>query len=400
MTTVDVTVRTDVSRSTRARQMEGMFDVPGAPHQEISWRFEAPIEQRDWQVGLIVGPSGAGKSTIARHLFGDEKVLAWQGASVVDDFPAAMKMNDIAKICQAVGFNTIPAWLRPFSVLSTGEKFRVDLARRLAESQPDDTILVDEFTSVVDRQVAKIGAAAVSKWVRRAGDRRFVAVSCHEDILDWLQPDWVIRPAERDFSWRSVQPRPSIEVEISPVGYGAWHLFAPFHYLTANLHRGARCFAAFVDGQPVAFAGLMARPHPKVKDIMGVSRLVTLPDWQGLGLAFVLVDTLGAAYKAVGKRLHTYPAHPALIHGFDRSQAWSLKQRPGFQGGGGTVLPTGHTSKLQAGNRRGIKHGPNAELVTSWRHGSRPCAVFAYAGPALPTPDARRLLAPYLKAAS
>ncbi len=399
MTTIDVTVRTDVSRSTRARQMEGMFDVPGAPHQEITWRFDAPIEQRDWQVGLIVGPSGAGKSTIAKHLFGDEKVLAWQGASVVDDFPAGMKMNDIARICQAVGFNTIPAWLRPFPVLSTGEKFRVDLARRLAESVPDDTILVDEFTSVVDRQVAKIGAAAVSKWMRRAGDRRFVAVSCHEDILDWLQPDWVIRPAERSFAWRSVQPRPSIEVEIAPVGYGAWQLFAPFHYLTANLHRGARCFAAFVGDEPVAFAGLMARPHPKVKDIMGVSRLVTLPDWQGLGLAFQLVDTLGGAYKAIGKRLHTYPAHPSLIHGFDRSQAWSLKQRPGYQGSGGSVLPSGHPSR-PSGNTRGIKHGPNAKLTSDWRHGSRPCAVFAYAGPALPSSDARRLLAPYLKKAS
>jgi energy-coupling factor transporter ATP-binding protein EcfA2 len=401
MTTVDVTVRTDVSRSTRARQMEGMFDVPGAPHQEISWSFDAPIEDRDWQIGLVVGPSGAGKSTVARHLFGDEQVPAWQGASVIDDFPAAMSMKDIAAVCQAVGFNTIPAWLRPFDVLSMGEKFRVDLARRLAESSAGDTILVDEFTSVVDRQVAKIGAAAVSKWVRRAGDRRFVAVSCHEDILDWLQPDWVIRPAEREFAWRSVQPRPSIEVEISPVGYGAWQLFAPFHYLTANLHRGARCFAAFVDGEPVAFAGLMARPHPKVKDIMGVSRLVTLPDWQGLGLAFVLVDTLGGAYKAIGKRLHTYPAHPSLIHGFDRSATWSLKQRPGFQGGGGAVLPTGHTGggKPQAGNRRGIRHGPHAQLVTDWRHGSRPCGVFAYAGPALPITDARRLLAPYLKAA-
>ena len=243
-------------------------------------------------------------------------------------------MKDISTACQAVGFNTIPAWLRPYDVLSTGEKFRVDLARRLAESEPGNVILVDEFTSVVDRQVAKIGANAVQKWVRRQGDRQFVAVSCHADIIDWLQPDWIIEPAERRFTWRSVQPRPHVEIEIAPVGYGAWQLFAPFHYLTADLNRTARCFAAFVDGEPVAFAGCLRRPHPKVRDIMGVSRLVTLPDWQGLGLAFVLVNALGGAYKAVGERLHTYPAHPALIHGFDRSPVWSLKQRPGYGGSG------------------------------------------------------------------
>lgn len=424
MTTVDITVRTKVSRSPRARQMEGMFDVPGAPHQELTWQFDVPLEQRDWSVGLIVGPSGAGKSTVARHLFGDEKIPSWSAASVVDDFDRELSMKDIAAACQAVGFNTIPAWLRPFEVLSTGEKFRVDLARRLVESKPGDTILVDEFTSVVDRQVAKIGAHAVQKWVRRKADRQFVAVSCHSDIIDWLQPDWIVNPAERTFEWRSVQPRPQLEVEIAPVGYGAWHLFAPFHYLTAGLNRTARCFALFVEGEPVAFAGCLRRPHPKVRDIMGVSRLVTLPDWQGLGLAFVLADTLGAAYKAVGERLHTYPAHPALIHGFDRSPVWVLKQRPGFSGGGVT-LPSQNPSmsptrvlkkprgrkgvyapplkpgtpgvRLASGNSQGIRHGPNAELVSAWRHGSRPCAVFAYAGDPLPIDQARHLLAPYLK---
>lgn len=405
MATIDVTVRTEVSRSVRARQLEGMFDVPGAPHQEISWQFEAPLEERDWSVGLIVGPSGAGKSTIAKHLFGDERKPTWEAASVVDDFDKSLSMRDVAKVCQAVGFNTVPAWLRPYDVLSTGEKFRVDLARVLAESKPDDTILVDEFTSVVDRQVAQIGANAVQKWVRRAGDRRFVAVSCHYDIVDWLQPDWIIEPAERRFTWRSVQPRPQVEIEIAPVGYGAWQLFAPFHYLTANLNRTARCFAAFVGDEPVAFAGVLRRPHPKVRDIMGVSRLVTLPDWQGLGLAFVLVDALGGAYKAVGERLHTYPAHPALIHAFDRSPSWALKQKPGFQGGGMT-LPSNNPSMSPSrvlkrprtgGNTHGIVHGPNAELVQSWRHGSRPCAVFEWAGDALPERDARRLLAPYLK---
>ncbi len=421
MTTIDVKVRTDVSRSARARQLEGMFDVPGAPHQELSWQFDAPFEDKPWGVGLIVGPSGAGKSTIARHLFGDESRPEWVGKSVVDDFPRSMKMNDVAAICQAVGFNTIPAWLRPYQVLSTGEQFRVDLARRLAESEPGDTILVDEFTSVVDRQVAQIGAHAVQKWVRKRNDRRFVGVSCHYDVIDWLQPDWIIEPAERRFTWRSVQPRPRIEVEIAPVGYGAWDLFAPFHYLTASLNKTARCFCAFVGGEPVAFAGVLRRPHPKVNDIMGVSRLVTLPDWQGLGLAFVLADTLGAAYKAVGERLHTYPAHPALIHAFDRSPVWALKQRPGFQGtatenpGGakrgrlGVTLPSNNPSmsanrvlkrpraQESGGNTRGIVHGPNAQMVQAWRHGSRPCAVFEFAGDAMPVTDARHLLAPYLK---
>lgn len=359
---IDVTVETDVSRSSRARQLEGMFDVPASPHQRQSWQLDAPIEERDWQLGLIVGPSGAGKSTLLREAFGRERRLRWGGESVVDGFDKRLSMQQIAAACQAVGFNTIPAWLRPYNVLSNGERFRVDMARLLVEARERDTIVVDEFTSVVDRQVAQIGAHAVAKYVRRADHLRFVAATCHYDVIDWLQPDWILEPAARSFSWRSVQPRPRLDVEIARVDYSAWRLFAPFHYLTAELNKAARCFVLYVNDRPAAFAGVLHRPHAKTRTIKGVSRLVTLPDWQGLGLAFVLVDALGSAYRAAGLRLRTYPAHPALIRGFDKSSSWALKQRPGFAGS------------------KGVVHGPNAKLMQQWRAGSRPCAVFEYVG--------------------
>ena len=79
--------------------------------------------------------------------------------------------------------------MKPFSVLSTGEQFRVALARHLLSD--DDPIVVDEFTSVVDRQVAHIGSIAVSKYVRKR-DRKFIAVTCHYDVIEWLQPDWIL----------------------------------------------------------------------------------------------------------------------------------------------------------------------------------------------------------------
>jgi hypothetical protein len=75
----------------------------------------------------------------------------------------------------------------------------------MIESPPDRPLLVDEFSSVVDRQVAKIGAHAVQKWVRRNA-RQFVAVSCHYDIVDWLRPDWVLEPATMSFRWESLRP--------------------------------------------------------------------------------------------------------------------------------------------------------------------------------------------------
>jgi ABC-type ATPase involved in cell division len=363
---VDVRVSTLISKSLRARQLAAMFDVPEHDESERRWQGEVPLQERlDWNVGLIVGPSGAGKSTVARELFGREIVPSWEALSVIDDFAEHVSMDEIAASCQAVGFNTIPAWLRPYAVLSTGERFRVELARRMIESPADRPLLVDEFTSVVDRQVAKIGAHAVQKWVRRNA-RQFVAVSCHYDIVDWLRPDWVLEPATMTFRWESLRPRPSLAYSIERVPYSAWQLFAPFHYLTAHLHRAARCFVLFVDDEPAAFAGVLHRPHARTANVKGLSRLVTLPDWQGLGLAFVLSDALGAAYKRRGQRFHTYPAHPALIHGYDRSPMYVMTSPPG----GALGRHTGKTSGTAA-----------------WRFGRRPNAVFEYVGPAADRDD-------------
>lgn len=356
MRSVDLVVETKLERTPRVKQLSGMFDVPAQEKLSRSWKGDLPLDERDWNVGLIVGPSGAGKSSVARQLFGDEPRYEWRAPSVIDDFGKDWSIQDIADICQAVGFNTIPSWMKSYSVLSTGEKFRVDLARRLLEG--GDTIMVDEFTSVVDRQVAHIGCHAVQKHVRRKA-KRFVAVTCHYDVIDWLQPDWMLEPATMTFQWRLLQRRPALDVEIARVDYAAWKLFAPFHYLTSEMHRAAKCFVLFVSGVPAAFAGVIHRPHAKVDDIKGVSRLVTLPDYQGMGLAFVLVDALGAAYRALNLRLHTYPAHPALARGFDRSSVWAMVKCLG-------VFSTKSLTR-------------NASIGEM---GGRPCAVFAYAGPA------------------
>ena len=68
---VDITVKCEPSTSMRARQVASMFDVPPSDKLSHSWSIEAPLESREWDVGLIVGPSGSGKSVIAREMFGD-----------------------------------------------------------------------------------------------------------------------------------------------------------------------------------------------------------------------------------------------------------------------------------------------------------------------------------------
>lgn len=367
---IDIRIESKVSTSTRARQVGAMFDAPVSEKCSLRWELELPIaegEGEPWSVGLVVGPSGSGKSTVMKHVWGAQPPLTWGGASVVDDFDASLSMDKVAAVCSAVGFNTIPAWMRPFHVLSNGEQFRVDLARRLLELP--DPIVVDEFTSVVDRQVAQIGAHAVQKYIRKTG-RKFVAVGCHYDVIDWLQPDWILDMATRSFTRRVLQRRPALDIVVGRLPRAAWDLFAPFHYMGASLHKAARCFGLWCNGRLAAFTAIMNTVHAsaQAQKIRRVSRTVTLPDWQGIGLNMALVDTLGAAYKAVGNRLRHYPAHPSLIRTLEKSERWSIEGEPGFK------ASRGSTSTVAVG-------------------GTRPCAVFEFIGPAMPKKEAERLLA-------
>jgi ABC-type lipoprotein export system ATPase subunit len=366
---ISFVVESDISRSTRVRMLGSMFDCPVEAKQRIEYKFSFPFEQEPWKVGLIVGPSGAGKSTVMNHVFGGMPELSWSAKSVIDDFDSKMPIDHVAAACQAVGFNTIPAWMRPHAVLSNGEKFRVDVARRMLELP--SPIVIDEFTSVVDRQVAQVGSHAVQKYVRR-GEKQLVAVTCHYDVIDWLQPDWVLDMATQSFTRRSLQRRPELDCTIARVPYAAWYLFAPFHYMSATLHRSARCFGLWCNGNLASIVAVLNRPHPIARDIVGISRGVTLPDWQGLGLQPMLADRIAAAYKAVGKRLHIYPAHPALIRTYDKSSTWRMVKKPGT---------------IDQSNRH------HKRDVSVGDMGGRACAVFEWAGPALDRAEAERVLA-------
>lgn len=357
-----------VARSARVKQLEGMFDLPPSKRSEVSWNVELPLDQKPWQIGLIHGPSGCGKSTIAKTFFGDRLIAGFpwtEGRAIVDDFPETMGIKDITALLSSVGFSSPPAWLRPFGCLSNGEQFRVTLARALAESP--DLAVIDEFTSVVDRTVARIGSAAVAKAIRARPGTRFVAVACHDDIVEWLQPDWTYEPHTGEFRWRSVQPRPRITLRIERVSVEAWGQFAHHHYLNSALKPQAECFLGTVDGRPATFAAVISSPN-------GVgqwreSRLVCLPDFQGVGLGQAMSAAVGSIFRGMGERYYSRTGHPAMIGHRYKSPHWRITQHA-------TAMPT---ARLFTG-------GKNAHYRTSY---GRQTAGFEYVGPALDVELAR-----------
>jgi GNAT superfamily N-acetyltransferase len=266
--------------------------------------------------------------------------------------------------------------VRPFKVLSNGEQFRVTMAALLAYAHAEKRtapVVVDEFTSVVDRTVARIGSAAIAKAVRR-NNQKLVVVTCHEDVEAWLQPEWVYRPAEQSFAWRSVQPRPRVALSIYRVPHGLWSRFRNHHYLTHELNKSAFCFAAVGDfgddtgPRLVAFDAWLPF-FGKLSHGQGRRghRTGCLPDYQGIGIGNALFSTLASMWAGLGFRAFSGTAHPAEIAARRRNPSWKMTQAP-------------------------MMRAKGAHTIDAKRASDRLMASFEWQGPAMDKKQATRLL--------
>ena len=176
-------------------------------------------------------------------------------------------------------------------------------------------MVFDEFTSVVDRNVAKVCSAAIAKGIRRGHlPCRFVAVTCHYDVAAWLEPDWILDMATCELQRRRLR-RPPIELEIHRCGVDAWQLFKRHHYLSGQLPVAARCYLTTWEGIPVNFCATV--PVITRKNHRRFTRIVTLPDYQGIGIGMRAVAAVAELHRAEGHRINVTSSHPALIRHCD-----------------------------------------------------------------------------------
>lgn len=154
-----------------------------------------------WHIFLICGKSGCGKSTILKQLNNGEKVnkpIYDYNKCVISQFPK-LSEESACNLLNGVGLSSVPTWLRKPQELSNGERARLDLCKAIydaiyerGEGDNDGIVYIDEFTSVVNRDVAKSMSFALQRLVRRQFTAvKLVIASCHYDIIDWLQPDYI-----------------------------------------------------------------------------------------------------------------------------------------------------------------------------------------------------------------
>lgn len=314
--------------SYRAARVKSLFNAETGANFDLD--AEIPIDDNGWSLGVIVGPSGSGKTSMGGQLWGGEAFADfdnWPGdRPIVDAIAPGGDFNEVTAALAAVGLGTVPVWLRPFPVLSNGEKFRANLARVICDAPR--RVVIDEFSSVVDRQIARFGALAFSKsWKRlaRDGGNQCVLLSCHYDIIDWLEPDWVFDTATGKYAGRGLWRRPKFEVEIWETDWRYWPLFEPHHYLKVPKMIAATNYVGVVDGEPVVHMAQSTRPG--LREARGC-RLVVMPEWQGSGVGLRFLNAICQMWldgenrfrKPMPTLFHT--SHPGLCAALRRMPQW------------------------------------------------------------------------------
>lgn len=324
---IELTIRNSCSdyQSYRAARVKSLFNVESGANFALDAKL--PIDEFDWQLGLIVGPSGSGKTSIGRRIFDGvdlhDPMAGWNAdRPVIDDIAPQAPFDDVTAALAAVGLGSVPAWLRPFAVLSNGERFRADLARVICSGEP--RVVIDEFTSVVDRQIARVGAHAFSKSWKRTQGRKCVLLSCHYDIVDWSEPDWTFDTATGEFARRALR-RPKFELQIWKTDKRYWNAFEPHYYLKLPAMIAAEYFVGTVDGMPVCHVAVSPWFH---NGGYRASRLVVLPEWQGAAIGMKFLNAICEMHlRGDGRRQRCLPTffhttHPGLVSALRRDRRW------------------------------------------------------------------------------
>lgn len=307
----------------RAAYVKSLFNVDSGA--DFHLEAELPIDDDKWQIGVIVGPSGSGKTSIGQQMWPGVKPYApkWPDAAIIDAVAPNSSINDVTAALSQVGLGTVPSWLRPYRVLSNGERFRADLARLLCEAPK--RAVVDEFSSVVDRQIAQIGAAAFAKGWRRT-DGQVVLLSCHYDILDWVNPDWVYDTASGEFTRGLERRKPTFNLEIYQTNWQFWPAFEKHHYLKLPHMIAATNYVGVVNGQLVAHMAVSTRPGLVEAR---ACRLVIMPEWQGAGVGMKFLNAVCDMWLRGNNRYQLpmttlfHTSHPGLASVLRRHPKWT-----------------------------------------------------------------------------
>jgi ABC-type ATPase involved in cell division/GNAT superfamily N-acetyltransferase len=312
---MNITLTSKIQNDKYTEYVYDAFDIQNREETSVTIPMDIDgLNSFEWNVGVIYGGSGSGKSTILKELGGIKTIEFDVDKPLISNFDW-LEPEEASRVLTSIGLSSVPTWLRPFRLLSNGEQYRAYLAYLVASSKEDETILVDEYTSVVDRDVAKAMSLALQKYIRRE-KKKVILASCHFDIMEWVMPDWIYTPLkggglERPDYLRL--GRPEISLQVSRVEPETFDFFKKHHYLTESVNRTYIFLLFEWNNKPIGI-NVIGRHLGKNGGfkVFRESRIVIHPDYQGMGIGSKISEFCGGILKSIGGKFYTKTINPAL----------------------------------------------------------------------------------------
>lgn len=148
-------------------------------------------------------------------------------------------------------------------------------------------------------------------------------------------------------------------MQVKRIDRSQWQRFSRYHYLSHFHITAAKCYGAYIENELVGFCSVMRFPHPKLKNLIKVHRLVVYPDYQGLGIGMRLLEIVADNYIQ-HNQFGIVTSSPQLIKSLNNSPKWGLVNQGRFTGGG----KNSHIN----GSKRTKNTDSRNRYTTSWRY--------------------------------
>jgi ABC-type Mn2+/Zn2+ transport system ATPase subunit/GNAT superfamily N-acetyltransferase len=325
--TYNLVLKSDVSSSFRCQKAANSLDIDTNKKSVHEINITADLNS-PFNIGLVVGSSGSGKTTLMKSIYGDDcfDQILDNSKPIIDQFDESMSYEDCVHALMGVGLTSVPCWIRPVYTLSNGQRARAECALQMTSKK--EFVLIDEWTSVVDRNSAKVMSHCIQKYARKSG-KRIILCSCHYDIIDWINPDFVIDCNTQTYTnYRSMvdtQKRVDrLRLDIKQCDRRTWKNFSKYHYLSDKLPGGKLFTFGLYDGSNQIGFQCFCIYNPSMQNVMFSNRTVIHPDYAGLGLGIRLINETSKLVKSYGYKVRAKFSSEPVYRSMIKDTNWKF----------------------------------------------------------------------------
>ncbi|MHA1739476.1 MAG: ATP-binding cassette domain-containing protein [Candidatus Heimdallarchaeota archaeon] len=345
--------------------------------------FEFDLKSND--IVYVTGTSGSGKSWILKNTFNKFK-----GSISIDDIDiddneiliegVGSDLNDALKKLNLAGLGDAFLYLRKYSQLSDGQKYRYAIAKFLDTDK--DIWILDEFCAKLDRVTAKIVAYNLQKIARRL-NKCVICATTHTDLKDALKPSLHIekgyesevkysRHEISEFSEKIDDIYNDIKVDLGDKK--DYEKLKKFHYRQAGLGAVKNIYKLTLTDELIGVI-VVTYPHLALKgrnifnnkkytkmtkenctainnEYECIARVILAPTYRGLGLAYYML-----------KEYFKLSACPYI-----ETVAVMSKYSPFFERAGMTYIPVKDDEKRMNMIKQLEQYGFDLNLIASTRY--------------------------------